>query len=648
MSPQEASPPRADHGTTGVTGIWLQTAFVLSLLLMGFTVIIHLSFWHLPLFFLALGAISWWRAPRRAMALFLFLLPAINATPALFWNGYPFNYMAVSLFYLSGMGLVMMFREGLPPVRPKFFRYYGYFLAIVFLSAFFLFIRWSNVTLPGRAFLANTPVEPEGSKLAFAVIFPALTLALFAISPLVFLLIRQVKFGQKKVFHWLGAGYLVSFAIAVVQLFIDGTFLTQGRWLTKGIPQVNGGGSHFNAFGLFSGLIFLYFACRLMRRFSLYPLVVTLAALMGIFLSGCRSAFLAIPLWMVLVLADKRINTRIKFLGIGILILLIAGAGGSLRQRLSGSLIKFTRLMVRENKVDLLDELSTGRVTLFKKSYRMVAAHSISGVGSGNFLFYLKRLNRSGPALEDLPLNHYLLILAENGLFGLAAFVGFLISLFAFCRRPFNRNFMVLLGFLLFVLLLNNFLWLPEIIIFFWILPSLQTYRETVAARYRGKGPVFVGLLLMGLLVGFHLANQHELHPKVWARGAETRYDYGFWYPEKDPVGITFRWTRSRAGIYIYLNDQGESEQYRLFCGAPLARLPGRRQTVDIYWRGKLYRQVAFTENRGEYFRITDPDHREGFLEFRVHSTFNLEEMGLSPESRDLGIQFSGTESDED
>jgi hypothetical protein len=78
-----------------------------------------------------------------------------------------------------------------------------------------------------------------------------------------------------------------------------------------------------------------------------------------------------------------------------------------------------------------------------------------------------------------------------------------------------------------------------------------------------------------------------------------------------------------------------------LFCGAPLAHFPGHRQTVDIYWRGKYYRRIRFTENRAEYVRITDRNHGEGFLEFRVYPSFNMKEMLLSPESRDLGIRFS-------
>ena len=57
----------------------------------------------LPVFFLALGLFSYLWSGRKALILFLFLLPLINSTPDIFFNGYPFNYMGIPLFYLSGI-----------------------------------------------------------------------------------------------------------------------------------------------------------------------------------------------------------------------------------------------------------------------------------------------------------------------------------------------------------------------------------------------------------------------------------------------------------------------------------------------------------------------------------------------------------------
>jgi ABC-type ATPase involved in cell division len=70
--------------------------------------------------------------------------------------------------------------------------------------------------------------------------------------------------------------------------------------------------------------------------------------------------------------------------------------------------------------------------------------------------------------------------------------------------------------------------------------------------------------------------------------------------------------------------------------------LPDKKQVVDIFWRGRFLKSAVFLENSKYPLLIEDHDHREGFLEFRVRSTFNLKRMGLGQETRDLGIQLSG------
>jgi len=77
-----------------------------------------------------------------------------------------------------------------------------------------------------------------------------------------------------------------------------------------------------------------------------------------------------------------------------------------------------------------------------------------------------------------------------------------------------------------------------------------------------------------------------------------------------------------------------------LFCGAPLHKIKGKQQSLEIYWKRRLYKKIVFRENREVKFKIKDNPFEEGFLEIRVDPTFNLKKMNLSEESRDLGIQF--------
>ncbi|MCK4942467.1 MAG: hypothetical protein KAS65_02770, partial [Candidatus Aminicenantes bacterium] len=129
------------------------------------------------------------------------------------------------------------------------------------------------------------------------------------------------------------------------------------------------------------------------------------------------------------------------------------------------------------------------------------------------------------------------------------------------------------------------------------------------------------------------------LHPQNWAAEKKVDYDYGFWYKEKDLKEHTFCWTKQKSGIYLYFDESGKSRKIKLFCGAPLHMLPEKEQKVDIFWKGKIFKSVVFKENKEFLFSIEEKPYDMGFLEFRVNPAFNLKKMGLSEESRDLGIQ---------
>ena len=162
----------------------------LSLALLAFVVIIHIRFVLLPVFFLLLGLLSYLWSERKALFLFLFLLPVINSTPDIFYNGYSFNYMGVSLFYLSGIVLASCLKKEKTEFAFPGYDLYLLFLSLVSVSIFFVFLRWSNLTLSPLAFLRDMPVSLSGDRLSFACIFPVITLALFSLTPFLASLIR--------------------------------------------------------------------------------------------------------------------------------------------------------------------------------------------------------------------------------------------------------------------------------------------------------------------------------------------------------------------------------------------------------------------------------------------------------------------------
>ena len=638
----------------GLNGGWA----IASMVLLAYVVVVRLHFLPLPAAFLALGlATTAWNA-RKGLSLFLFLLPLISATPDFFFNGYPYNYMAIPLFYLAGMIPGALLKGERPVLDFPGRGYYLLFLSLLGISVGFVFLRWSNLGLPSLALLRDTPVSPSLDRLSFACIFPLLTLALFSLPPYLAALIRSLNLGEREIFVPLKAGFILSFLLALFQRWIDREFMAQGWWISsKGQP--NGGFSDFNAFGFFAGALFLAQALELIeltsgrkkiaggdrggtgpgaggmpQAKSAWPgLLFLTVALAAIFLSGCRTAFIFVLAAAIALVFSRKVGLVVKAAAA----LLLAGslfiAGGTLGHRLQQTAARAARLSSAADLFQAADKVSNGRLEMLRDGARMMARFPVSGIGGGNFLFYLKYLRFGESAYLDLPLNQYLLFFCETGLAGGLAFVFFLAALWRRQKKGRGRR---LLAVMAFALLFNNFFWFPEVVLLFWIFAAGLDWGAAPplkSARAWGAG---VALLFSVMNVMAFM----PLHPLTWARRTATAYDYGFSYRERDG-GRSFRWTGEQAGFYLHL-DRRLGAEFRLVCGAPLGRLAGRRQVVDVYWRGKPYRRAVFERNGEFVFRLDDASHDQGFLEFRVRPVFNLMRMGLGSESRDLGIQVSG------
>jgi hypothetical protein len=176
------------------------------------------------------------------------------------------------------------------------------------------------------------------------------------------------------------------------------------------------------------------------------------------------------------------------------------------------------------------------------------------------------------------------------------------------------------------------------VLLLFWLFSARAEWWTTMLVF---KRPVAWGAAVLLIFVFMNIIAFRVLHPRTWAHAASTPYDYGLHYRESED-GQQFNWTGENAGTYIYLDRNGQSAHYNLVCGAPLSRLPDKKQTVDVYWRGRFLKSVVFRDNSFYSLQIKDLEHSEGFLEFRVRPTFNLKLMGLGTETRNLGIQLSG------
>jgi hypothetical protein len=620
-------------------------------------IVFHLHFWAIPLFFFAVGLGSALVNREVSLYLFIFLFPFINSSPGLINPEYPFNYLAPALFLLSGLAMASIFargtkgetgkpgREASLPLDSGFYPYY-LFLVLLFISAIFVFLRWFNIGISSVAAVgADTPVAPDHpmspdlQRLSFASIFPVVSLFLYFISPYVFFLVKRIKPSERAVFTWLSLGYFVSLAFAVAQK-ISGRSLISDR-LGKELKQFYGGFSDFNAFGFFSGVIFLWSTYEIKRKNPL-GFAAFAVSLAGAILSGSRTAFFFLVAGMAhlvfMILKDRKRQQKIVA---GILIAGVLAAvilvGGTLKERLSEG---FSR---EQSLYDKLNAISNGRLWMTLFCLETLRDHFIAGVGTGNFTFYLAYKNyipykqHGENYTYDLTLNHYLLIFTENGILGFLAFTYFMVFLY---RRSSKK---LLIGAILVSLLLNNFFWFPEAFLLFWILAALndnapeQVRGKPLLSRINKRAAVIAAVSIMIL---YNIVYFRDFQPAAWAREAGYRYDYGFWYAETDERGREFRWTTQSAGIYLDLGKPGASRQIHLHCGAPLAQLKGKQQRVGVYWQGELVEEVVFKENKEVSVEIKPGAVKHGFLEVKAFPVFNLHKLGLGLETRDLGIQF--------
>jgi len=641
---------RAD-GLMGKKNVMLLFAY-LSLALLFFVVVLHLDFVVLPVLFLALGFLSYLRSGRKALLLYLFLLPLVNSTPDIFFNGYPFNYMGIALFYLAGMMIASHAKKEKAEFDFPGSGLYLLFLLLVTISVFFVFLRWSNLTLSHLAFLRDTPVAPSGERLSFAAIFPAITLALFSLSPFLAAAIRHWRLEEKEIFLPLKAGFCLSFLLALVQKWLNPDLLAQ-RWWGVNMKQVNGGFSDFNAFGFFAGAMFLYQALQLMAKLSRrhdpaedecapdsagaalgsglrkwgFEFLFLLVALAAIFVSGSRTAFLFVLLAVGFLVLSKKTGLRTKALVVLLLMAALVVGGGTLKRRLRYSLVQTAHISDADDVFLAANVLSSGRVAMLRDGAQMIGRFPLGGVGAGNFLFYLKYLRFNEDAYMDLPLNQYLLFFCETGFGGGLLFILFLAALLKRQKKSARRSITAAIAF---ALLFNNFFWFPECLLLFWIFLAKSDFPDEPGPSLR---PVLCWAVI-AIFAFFQVSDFQRLHPEKLTRQKKIAYDYGFWPQEQNERGA-FSWTRAAAGKYVAAS---AARDVIISCEAPSGWLQKQEMTADLFWRGKLLRRVVFVENGPK--KILLPSAQQGFLEIRVHPTFNIKDLGLGMDGRDLGVQF--------
>jgi len=602
------------------------------------TLIFHMDIIITPFLVLSFGLAIRLIFKEQFIYVFCFLFPLMSGFASFENHDMPLNYLLLPIILLMGifLGELILNRKKALSVGENINIFYLVFLLIILFSFIFLILRWLNFFNPSLAFFKDTPVCPQ-SRLSFAIIFPLLFINLFYISYIFRFYLTKDK-NQVKLLK----AFLLGFSItALVSLFQNYANLK----LFLGHNYGNGLTSDATSFGFLSSAAFLLsFYLIYKYRLKTSGAIFIIISSISILISGTKVGLIAIAFVLLFVFFTMNWKKKILF-GLLLLLLLVNFIyyyhGTGLYNKLSfvrdseNFFWEIISSLNTEKDGHILEFFASGRERLWQYSYKLLREYPITGVGPGNFVFWVMYDNYGKEFHHELPGSQYIMIATSTGLVGLMVFFAFLFSVL---RKKRGIELYILFCVLL-IFVFNNYLWMPECFLVFWLVVSLGEDKTVkIGERYRAKrNMVLVGLICVFIL--FNVLNFNELHPKTWAKETNTRYDYGFWYAEKNPKSEPYRWTKAKTGEYIYF-EGSESDRFKIFCGAPLFQLPDKEQSVKIFWRGKLYQEIVFKENREFSFTIKDENHSEGFLELRVDPVFNLKKLKLSSESRDLGVQF--------
>ncbi len=526
--------------------------------------------------------------------LILLLVPLANALAWFLPVKIPFNYLGFSIYPVVGYLLGQRQEKGTVP-------YYSPFLALVWSGAFFLLLRWSNLTLSPLAFLKNTPVAPDGPRFSFGILLLAWTLLLWTAGPLGYHFFKEIE--QKKALKVLSIATSISLAVGLVQKSGTLFLLPSGPW--KWIHRFNGTFSDPNAAGIFSAALFSWIVLRAKNfkeaLWSLPPLGMLL-------LSSSRTGLIMAALALIFFTLDKSKPTKFKLKFYSLFFLLFLISLPHLWRRME-------RYIKNPGNTTLLTE---GRNILYSRALKALETAPLSGVGPGNFIFFVMA-KYNHPKLNDVVPSVYLGVAAELGFAGVLAFTIFLIPFLLARPGPEKKVFTLFL----IAFLMHSALWSPEVVLLFFFLLSklpsgkLKWEREATA------------LLTLTFLLGNILYFQ-KLHPAHWCLQKGKPYFYGLYAQEGN-----FRWTAGKAGIYFSFE-----KPLVLKSGFPFEETGITFQQVKVFWRGKKLRTIIF-----------DPAHRRaelkirgtGFLEFRVSPTFAPAKVLRSKDKRVLGVKIFGT-----
>jgi O-antigen ligase len=422
-------------------------------------------------------------------------------------------------------------------------------------------------------------------------------------------------------------GTAVSAFLVVLQAIRILPEETRSFWKVTG--RLSGGATDPNALGLLCGLAIPALVALALGagkpRWAL-PGLMSLSA--GVVLSGSRSGFLVAVLGgfaaALLSPARRRIRAAVVLAGVAALVLVL----GTLARQSPGDVGERLGNLFRPSLS--LEDRASSRPLLWKSAWVLYRESPGEGGGLGSFSWRLPDLagaDRWRLALRDNPGSAYLQALAETGIIGLLAMLGFFVALSrgALSRlREAPGSSAAVLTFLLALLVGSHWL-APEVgFLFFLFAADVAVPRS----RSSASEPVRAGLFAMVTLYAIFTLRA------VFATAdpAETfryRNRIGF-YGLETGGGGPFHWTRRRFALRVLPEAPG---------GISLANYSPEGKPVEVTVAADdgpvLFRQTL--PSGGSARLALSAGSRPRVFRFALSRSFVPKRLGLS-DRRDLGV----------
>lgn len=457
------------------------------------------------------------------------------------------------------------------------------------------------------------------------------TLCTYFVFALLFSLFASRTHLRDEFFNGLVLGVSIAFILSAAQILhlLPFEMPNQNSFWT-GINRYTGTFSDPNAFGIFLALLFPLFLGQfkdslLPTSKAFYAIMLLAILFLGVY-SGSRSFFLGLMLYGLFRTWNYNRTFFFSFIFVGLALLLSINltahlspdAFGSFREILPNGLLRVTDSLVLNN----IEQTFQSRFVFWKLSIMIWLDNPLLGIGLDAFREYVPLYRDKLPIdisnWTDNSNNFYLGVLAELGVIG---FICLIVSFLRLEKRHLDVRNRYKYGFLVFLILLffGPHITFTEVAILAAYIMSFVYKNEENNLREGWSGCsdyILLGLVLP-IFIGYKIYKQ----------------DFGFYALEKEPSGVSYRWTRKNASGVITCRN-----------GKALLRLRARHPDldqnpllVDIRAAGQSYGlKISDYSNQNVELSCS-----EQALRYRLSNsrTWKPAKYGHQNDHRNLGVQ---------